>query len=93
MDKEIVTFGDTEVEKDKFHQYKTPISIYNVDISEIVVSTVFLLIKKVLNILLGTKMVKKLLLCIILPKMRAYKILLKLNLSFLIKSDELLEKI
>ena len=54
--KEIITLGDTEVKKHKFHQYKGPISINDADISKIVG---FVLVKKVLNILLGTKIVKK----------------------------------
>ena len=37
MDKEIITFGETEVEKHKVHQYKNPISIYGVNIDRIVV--------------------------------------------------------
>ena len=32
MSKEIITFGDIEVEKDKFHQHKNPISIYDLNI-------------------------------------------------------------
>ena len=46
MDKEIITFGDIEVEKHKFRQYKNQISM-------------FLLGKRVLNILLGMEMLKK----------------------------------
>ena len=30
--------GDTEFEKQKFHQYKRPVPIKNIDIDEIVVS-------------------------------------------------------
>ena len=37
MGKEIITFGDIEAEEYKFHQYKSPISINDVDISKIVV--------------------------------------------------------
>ena len=37
MGKEIM-FGDTEVEKDKFHQHKSPISIYDVNVDIIIVS-------------------------------------------------------
>ena len=57
MGKEIM-FGDTEVEKDKFHQHKSPISIYDVNVDIIIVSN-RVPIEKVLNILLGTKLVKK----------------------------------
>ena len=37
MGKEIITFGNTEVEKHKFHQYKSPNPINDVDISKIAV--------------------------------------------------------
>ena len=36
MDKK--TFDDTEIEKYKFHQYKSPISMENIDVNKIVVS-------------------------------------------------------
>ena len=32
MGKEIITFGDIEVEKQKFHKHKNPVLIYDVDI-------------------------------------------------------------
>ena len=35
MDKKIIKFGDTEIEKHKFHQHKNPILITNIDINEI----------------------------------------------------------
>ena len=38
MDKEIIKFGDTEVEKHRFYQHKTSISINNIDIIKIVIS-------------------------------------------------------
>ena len=60
MNKQIVTFVDYETEKHKFHQHKNSISIYDVDIKKILVSNKVSLGKKVLNILLVTKMVKKL---------------------------------
>ena len=60
MDKEITKFGDIEVEKHKFHQYKSSNSIKNVDISKTVVSKSASFGKKVLNFLFGTKMITKL---------------------------------
>ena len=36
--KKIIKFGDIEIEKKKFHQYKSPLSINNIDINKIVVS-------------------------------------------------------
>ena len=44
MDIKIIKFDDTEIEKYKFHQYKSPIS---------------LLIKMILNILLAINLLKK----------------------------------
>ena len=34
----IAILGDIEIEKQKFHQYKRPISITNIDINKIIVS-------------------------------------------------------
>ena len=45
--------------KDKFHQYKSPILINNIDINQIVVYKK-ISGKRILNVLLVTKMVKKL---------------------------------
>ena len=39
MGKEIITFGNTEIEKTRFHQYKNLVSIYYVNIDRIVVSS------------------------------------------------------
>ena len=60
MDKEIITFGNIEVVKQRFHQQKSPFLVSDVDISNIVVYISFLSVKKVLNTLLATKMLKKL---------------------------------
>ena len=38
MGKEIIALVDIEAEKHKFHQHKTPISIYDVNVDRIVVS-------------------------------------------------------
>ena len=59
MEKTFITFGDTEIEKHKFYQYKSPISINNTDINKIEVSNKSLLVEKVLNILLATKFLKE----------------------------------
>ena len=60
MGKEIITFANIEVEKHKFYQYKSLISIYDVNIDKIVMSIRLLFVKWVLNILLTTKMLRKL---------------------------------
>ena len=39
MDKEIITFGNTEVEKYKFHKLKKPILIFDVNIDRMMVSS------------------------------------------------------
>ena len=36
--KSIIKFGDTEIEKHKFHQYRKPILIKNIDFNQLVVS-------------------------------------------------------
>ena len=38
MDKKIIMFDDIEIEKHKFHYYKNPVLIDDVDINKIVVS-------------------------------------------------------
>ena len=57
MDKKIIKFNDTETEKYKLHKHKSPISISNIDINEIVVSNKVSFGK---DILLAIKMLKKL---------------------------------
>ena len=57
MNKEIITFGDTEIEKRKFHHRKNLILLEYVDIDSILTSSlVFYGEKKNINILLVTKM-------------------------------------
>ena len=60
MENAIINFSDIEIEKQKFHQHKRPISIKIIDINKIVVSNKVSFGKKDLNISLGTKMLKKL---------------------------------
>ena len=72
----ILKFGDIEIQKHKFHEHKGLISIKNIDINQIVVSNNVLkvLVKKVLNILIGYKDAKKIkTLCILFPKERIRK--------------------
>ena len=38
MVKEIITFGDIEIEKDTFYLNKTPVTLRNVDIEKVLVS-------------------------------------------------------
>ena len=71
MDKKIIKFGDTEIEKYKFHQYKISFLIDNIDINKIVVSNKVFLGKRILNISLATKIFRPL--CIFFPEMTAYR--------------------
>ena len=74
MGEQIITFCDIEFEKYNIHQYKNPISIYDINIGRVVVSSKVPFGKKsVLNILLGMKMILKkyMSLCIMLLKMSA----------------------
>ena len=50
MGKEIITFGDIEVEKRKFNRYKYPIFLNDVNIDNTLVS------RKIINISLVTQM-------------------------------------
>ena len=55
MEKTIIKFGDIGIEKQKFHQFKKPISIKNIDINKIVVSNKVPLGKKCFKYFIGYK--------------------------------------
>ena len=55
MVKEIITFGDTEVEQYKFCQNKSPISISDVNINKIIVSNKVSLGQKGFKYFIGYK--------------------------------------
>ena len=59
MDKKIIKFDNTETEKYKFQQHKSPISIDNIDIKKIVVSNKFSFGKKNFKYFIGYKDAKK----------------------------------
>ena len=59
MDKKVIKFDDVEIEKWKFYQHKKAISIDNIDINIIVVQNQVFLVKRILNILLAIKILKK----------------------------------
>ena len=74
MDKQIIKFSDTEIEKYKFHQHKNPILINNIDISKIVVCNKISFSKKSFKYFVGYKDGKKIRSsCIFLPKMSVYR--------------------
>ena len=58
--KKIVKFGDTEIEKHEFHQYKRPISIKEIDINKIFISNKVYFVKKGFQYFIGYKDAKKL---------------------------------
>ena len=58
MEKTIIKFGAIEIQKQKFHQHRGPISIKNVDIDKIVVFNKVSFVKKGYKYLLVTKMLK-----------------------------------
>ena len=95
MDKKIINFGDTDIQKYKFHQHKSPILINNIDVNKIVVFNKVSFDKKGLKYYIGYKDGEKVEpLCILLPKMSACRRDFDETkyMSFLIKTDELLEK-
>ena len=55
----VIKFGDTEIQKQKFHQYKELISIKNIDIKKIVVSNKVSFGKKGFKYFIGYKNTKK----------------------------------
>ena len=73
--KTIITFGNIEFEKHKFHQYKNPISIYVVNIGRKVVSKKVPFGKKGFEYLIGYEndCEEVMPLCVILPKMSVYR--------------------
>ena len=87
-----IKFGDIEIEKQKFHQHKEPISIKNIDINKITVSNRVPFGKKGFIFFIGYKDAKKVRpLCIFLQKMTAYTKDFDKTMFFffLIKDDEL----
>ena len=49
-----MTFGDIEIEKNKFYRNKTPIFVKDVDIEKVLVSNKTFLVQKTINTLLVT---------------------------------------
>ena len=94
MEKTIIKFDDIEIEKQKFHQHKRPVSIKNIAINKIVVSNKISICKKGFKYSIGYKDAKIRAMCVLLPKMSAYRRDFDeiIYVSFLIKDDELFEK-
>ena len=74
MDKKIIKIDDTEIEEYEFHQYKSPISINNIDINKIVVSNKCPFGKQDFKYFIACKGNKEIRpLCIFFPEMSIYK--------------------
>ena len=58
MEKAVTKFGDIEIEKQKFHQHKTHISIKNIDINKTVVSNKVFYGKKGFKYFISLKILK-----------------------------------
>ena len=59
MDKKVIKFGDSEIEKQKFHQHKSLILINNIDINKTVVFDKISFGKKGFEHLIGYKDAKE----------------------------------
>ena len=59
MEKTVIKFDDIKIPKQKFHQHKRLISIKNVDIDKIVVSSKVPFVKKGFKYCIGYKDAKK----------------------------------
>ena len=59
MDKKAIKFGDTKIEKYKFHQRKSPILLDNIDTNKMVVSKTVSFGKKHFKYFIGYKHAKK----------------------------------
>ena len=95
MEKTVIKFDDIKIPKQKFHQHKRPISIKNVDIDKIVVSSKVPFVKKGFKYCIGYKDAKKIKpSCVFLPKTTAYRKDFDETkyISVLRKDNELLEK-
>ena len=85
----VIKFGDIEVQRQKLHQHKEPISTKIIDIDKVAFG------KKRFKCFIGYKDTKKIMpLCIFLRKMSTYRKDFDETkyMSFLIEDDELLEK-
>ena len=94
MGKEVVIFDNIKIEKQELYYNKSPASIYNVDINKIILTNKIPFVQKRFEDFIGYEndYEKVMPLCIKFPKMNAYieKILMKQNIRFFIKNNELL---
>ena len=91
MEKKIIKFDDIEIEEVEFHQYKSPMSISDIDINKIVVSNKFPFGKQDFKYFIGYKDSDEIrLLCIFRPRIIIYKRNFDENrrIYFLIKEEK-----
>ena len=73
MSKEILKFNDIEIEKRKFHSFKSPTTVNDIDIDKITISNKFPCGKKGFKYFIGYKNDKKVIpLCVLLPNLSGY---------------------
>ena len=95
MNKKIIKFDDTEIKEYEFHQYKSPISIKNIDINKLVVSNKFPFGKQDFKYFIGYKDNKEIrALCIFFPEMSIYKRYSDKTkcMYFMIKDEKIFDK-
>ena len=74
MDEQIIKYYGAEIEEHKFHQYKTPLSINDIDINNIVVPDKFHFGKQDFEYFIGYRDSERIRpLCIFRPQMLLYK--------------------
>ena len=59
MSKEILTFGDIEIEKNIFYRHKSSVPLKNVDIEKVLVSNKISLVKNNINTMVNCIMIKR----------------------------------
>ena len=95
MDQKQIKFADTEIEEYRFHQYKSPILINDIDINTIVVSNRFLFGKQGFKYFIGYKDDKEFRpLCMLFPQMNTCKIYSEITkgVYFMIKDEKNFDK-
>ena len=95
MDKNIIKFNDTEIHAYKFHQYKSPTSISNIDSNKILVSNKFPFDKQNFKYFIGYKDNKEIRpLCIFFLEMSIYKRYSSKTkcMYFMIKDENIFDK-
>ena len=95
MDQKQIKFADTEIEEYRFHQYKSPILINDIDINTIVVSNRFLFGKQGFKCLIGYKDDQEFRpLCTLFPQMNICEIYSEITkcVYFMIKDENIFDK-